>query len=132
MDEVLELLKKVRTFYLATVEGDQPRVRPMGAIHVFDGKMYTASGRSKDMSKQMFVNPKVEMCAFDAETGTWLRVTCKLVEETSAEAKKSMFDSHPNLGQMYDIEGEEFLLLRFDDAVARFDSFGGEPTYIKF
>ena len=78
MEQVAKFLKEADTYYLATVEGDQPRVRPFGTAHIFEGKLYIQTGKSKAVSKQIHANPKVEICAF--KDGEWLRVAGELVE----------------------------------------------------
>ena len=82
MNEVYEFLKKAWVFYLATADGDQPRVRPFGAVDIFDGKLYIQTGKKKDVAKQIADNPKAEICAFTE--GRWLRITCELVEDREA------------------------------------------------
>ena len=79
IDEVCTFLKEVGTYYLATTDGDQPRVRPFGTAHIFEGKLYIQTGKVKDVAKQLDANPKFEICAFDK--GTWVRISGKLVEE---------------------------------------------------
>lgn len=132
MEEVYEFLKKVGTYYLATVEGDQARVRPMGTVNIFDGKLYIQTGKSKDVAKQMLANPKSEVCAFDAGTGAWIRVSGKLIEDDRREAKQAMLDAYPSLSGMYSADDDNTLVLYFADATARFDSFGQETTSIDF
>lgn len=92
MDKVLKFLKDAETYYLATVEGDQPRVRPFGTVHVFEGKLYIQTGKVKDVSKQLHQNPKAEICAF--KNGEWLRVSGKLIEDDRNEARQSMLDAY--------------------------------------
>ena len=92
MKRVYDFLKKAEVYYLATVEGDQPRVRPFGTVNEFEGKLYIQTGKIKPTSHQLAANPKTEICAF-AE-GTWVRVACELVEDDRFEAKKSMLDVH--------------------------------------
>ena len=99
MDKVLKFLKDAETYYLATVEGDQPRVRPFGTAHVFEGKLYIQTGKVKDVSKQLHQNPKAEICAF--KNGEWLRVSGKLIEDDRNEARQSMLDAYPSLQKMY-------------------------------
>ena len=99
MDKVLKFLKDVETYYLATVESDQPRVRPFGTAHVFEGKLYIQTGKIKDVSKQLHQNPKAEICAF--KNGEWLRVSGKLIEDDRNEARQSMLDAYPSLQKMY-------------------------------
>ena len=79
MERVAKFLKEAETYYLATVEGDQPRVRPFGTAHIFEGKLYIQTGKVKDVSKQIHANPKVAICAF--KNGEWLRVAGELVEK---------------------------------------------------
>ena len=121
MNEVYEFLKKCGTYYLATVEGDQPRVRPFGTVDLFEGKLYIQTGKSKATSKQLQVNPKAEICAFI--DGTWLRLAGTLVRDDRIEAKKHMLDQYPSLRSMYSEEDDNTEVLYFRDAVATFDSF---------
>ncbi len=131
MNEVLNYLKACGTYYLATVEGDQPRVRPFGTVNVFDGKLYIQTGKSKEVSKQLHINPKAEICAFSTD-GTWIRVTGKLIPDERREAKKAMLDAYPNLRGMYSEDDGNTEVLYFEDATAVFYSFGGAPKTVKF
>lgn len=129
MKEILEFLKKVNTYYLATVEGNQPRVRPFGTIEEFEGKLYIQTGKVKDVSKQIQANSKVELCAFDGEK--WLRVTGKLVRDDRVEAKAHLLDAYPSLKAMYSADDDNTEVLYFEDAVATFSSFTQAPVVIK-
>ena len=130
MDKVLKFLKDVETYYLATVEGDQPRVRPFGTVHVFEGKLYIQTGKVKDVSKQLHQNPKAEICAF--KNGEWLRVSGKLIEDDRNEARQSMLDAYPSLQKMYKADGGNTEVFYFENATAIFSSFTHEPQIIKF
>lgn len=130
MNEVLEFLKKAGTYYLATVEGDQPRVRPFGTINEFEGKLYIQTGKVKPCSKQMIANPKVEICAFAG--GQWLRIQALAIEDDRFEAKKSMLDAYPNLRGMYSEDDGNTQVLYLKDAVATFSSFTAPSKEIRF
>lgn len=130
MQEVYDFLKECGVYYLATVEGDQPRVRPFGTVDIFEGKLYIQTGKVKDVSKQLQANPKAEICAF-AE-GTWLRVAGKLVRDDRVEAKAHMLDAYPNLKAMYSAEDDNTEVLYFEDATATFSSFTAPARTIKF
>jgi uncharacterized pyridoxamine 5'-phosphate oxidase family protein len=130
MQEVHEFLKKCGTYYLATVEGDQPRVRPFGTVHIFDGKLYIQTGKRKSVSKQMMKNPKIEICAMNG--GQWIRIQAIAVEDNRVEAKQSMLDAYPNLKSMYSATDDNTQVLYLKDAVATINSFGGEPKVINF
>lgn len=132
MQTVHDFLKKTNTYYLATMDGDQPRVRPFGTIHLFEGKLYLQTGRKKDVSKQISANPKVELSAFDAETGAWLRVAAVLVEDSRAQAQESMLDAYPNLKQMYAVNDGNATVYYLKDAVATFSSFADAPREVRF
>ena len=132
MKEVYDFLKKCGTYYLATVEGDQPRVRPFGTIDIFEGKLYIQTGKVKEVSKQIQANSKVEISAFDASTGNWVRIAGKLVRDDRVEAKAHMLDAYPNLKAMYSAEDENTEVLYFEDATATFSSFTEEPIVVKF
>ena len=95
MERVCKFLKDAGVYYLATVEGDQPRVRPFGTAHIFEGRLYIQTGKAKPCSRQILENPKVELCAF--HNGTWVRIAGELAEDDRVEAKKSMLDAYPNL-----------------------------------
>lgn len=130
MDKVLKFLKDAETYYLATVEGDQPRVRPFGTAHVFEGKLYIQTGKVKDVSKQLHQNPKAEICAF--KNGEWLRVSGKLIEDDRNEARQSMLDAYPSLQKMYKADDGNMEVFYFKNATAIFSSFTHEPQIIKF
>ncbi|MBE6929659.1 MAG: NimC/NimA family protein [Ruminococcaceae bacterium] len=125
MERVCEFLKKAGAYYLATVEGDQPRVRPFGTAHIFEGKLYIQTGKVKPASKQLAANPKAELCAF--MDGAWLRVSCELIEDDRVEARKSMLDAYPNLRAMYDENDGNTQVLYLKNAVATLSSFTAAP-----
>ena len=128
--EVMHFLREAKVFYLATVEGDQPRVRPFGALDFFEGKLYTQTGKVKNVSKQLQANPKAEICAFNE--GKWLRITCKLIRDERIEAKTHMLESNPMLKSMYSAEDDNTEVLYFADAEATFSSFTEPPRSFKF
>ena len=130
MKRVLDFLKKAEVYYLATAEGDQPRVRPFGTINEFEGKLYVQTGKVKPTSKQLAANPKAEICAFC--DGAWIRVACELVEDDRFEARKSMLDAYPNLRHMYDENDGNTQVLYMQKATATISSFGGAPVVIEF
>ena len=121
---------KIESFYLATVEGDQPRVRPFGTAHIFEGKLYIQTGKSKDVSKQLAANNKTEICAF--KDGKWLRVAGTLIEDDRVEARQSMLDAYPQLQSMYSADDGNTQVLYFKDATATFSSFTDAPEVVKF
>ena len=130
MDEVLQFLKDAGTYYLATVEGDQPRVRPFGTAHIFEGRLYIQTGKCKPVSHQLAANPKAEICAFHG--GRWLRLAGELVEDDRREARQSMLDAYPSLQQMYSADDGNTQVLYFRDATAVFSSFTEPPRVIRF
>jgi uncharacterized pyridoxamine 5'-phosphate oxidase family protein len=130
MERVVKFLKDAKVYYLATVEGDQPRVRPFGTAHVFEGKLYIQTGKVKEVSKQLHANPKAEICAF--MDGKWLRVAGELIEDERIEAKKSMLDAYPSLRGRYSEDDGNTEVFYFKDATATFSSFSSEPEVIKF
>lgn len=130
MEKVVQFLKDAGTYYLATVDGDQPRVRPFGTAHIFEGKLYIQTGKSKDVSKQLHANPKAEICAF--HDGKWLRVAGELVSDDRREAKVSMLDAYPSLQSMYSADDDNTEVLYFKNATATFSSFTDAPETIKF
>ena len=130
MQEVLDFLKDCGVFYLATVEGDQPRVRPFGALAVFEGKLYTQTGKVKSVSKQLAANPKAEICAFKG--GKWIRIETTLVDDPRLEAQEAMLAQNPGLARMYKAGDGNTQVLYFKDSTATISSFTEEPKVITF
>ena len=130
MQRVCDFLKEAGVYYLATVEGDQPRVRPFGTAHIFEGKLYIQTGHVKPCAQQLLANPKAELCAF--HKGTWLRIACDLIEDDRVEARKSMLDAYPNLRRMYDENDGNTMVLYMKNATATFSSFTAAPEVVTF
>ncbi len=130
VERVCSFLDEAKTYYLATVEGDQPRVRPFGTAMVYEGRLYIQTGKVKAVSKQIAANPKVEICAF--HEGKWLRLAGTLVNDDRREAKASMLEKMPALKGMYSADDDNTQVLYFRDATATFSSFGGAPETLTF
>ena len=130
IERVCEFLDEAKTYYLATVEGDQPRVRPFGTALVYDGKLYIQTGKVKAVSRQIAANPKVELCAFHG--GKWLRLAGTLVNDDRREAKAAMLDKMPGLKGMYSADDDNTQVLYFKDATATFSTFGQAPETFTF
>ena len=130
MEKVCKFLKEAGVYYLATVEGDQPRVRPFGTAHIFEGKLYIQTGKVKPVSAQISANPKAELSAF--KDGTWVRICAELVEDDRVEARKSMLDAYPELRHMYDENDGNTQVLYLKNATATFSSFTAALEVIKF
>ncbi len=130
MERVEKFLKEAGTYYLATVEGDQPRVRPFGTANIFEGKLYIQTGKSKNVSKQIHANPKVEICA--CKGPEWLRVACTLVEDDRVEARQAMLDAYPSLQGMYSADDGNTEVFYLKDATAVFSSFTAAPETVTF
>lgn len=130
MKEVQEFLKECGVYYLATIEGNQPRVRPFGTAEIFDNHLYIQTGKKKDVYKQIEINPNVEICAF--KDGKWIRVSGKLVLDDRIEAKKDMLNKNPSLRGMYDENDDNTAVLYFESARAIISSFTETPKVIEF
>ena len=130
MKEVCEFLKKCGTYYLATADGDQPRVRPFGTAHIIDGKLCIQTGKSKKVFREIAANPKVEICAFDG--GKWLRLSGELYEDDRRETRVEMLDAYPELRRMYNEDDGNTAVLAFRSATAVFSSFTEPPKTVEF
>ena len=130
MERVEKFLKDANVYYLATMEGDQPRVRPFGTAHIFEGKLYIQTGKVKGVYKQLKENPKAEICACIKDQ--WLRVSGELIEDDRREARQSMLDDYPSLQSMYSADDGNTAVFYFHNATAVFSSFQAEPEVIKF
>ena len=128
MNEIYEFLKNAGVYYLATAEGDQPRVRPFGTIDVFEGKLYIQTGLKKDVAKQMLANPRVELCAF--HEGKWIRVTAKAIHEPNEAAEAHLLDAYPSLRAAYQPGDGNTAVFALTEGAARIESFTEAPqTY---
>ena len=130
MQEVYEFLKKCGTYYLGTVDGDQPRVRPFGTIDLFDGRLTIQTGKIKDVSRQMIRNPKIEICAFDGER--WLRLAATAVEDSRIEAQEHMLAAYPSLQGMYQAGDGNTQIFALTQVTATFSSFTEAPRTVTF
>ena len=130
IEKVYQFLEEARTYYLATVDGDQPRCRPFGTALLYDGKLYIQTGKVKAVSKQIAANPKVEICAFNG--GKWLRVAGELVNDDSRDVKVAMLEKMPMLKKMYSADDDNTQVLYFKNATATFCSFTEAPEVITF
>ncbi len=130
MEEVKNFLKEAGVYYLATVDGNKPKVRPFGTAEIFEGKLYIQTGKGKDVYKQIIANPNVEICAF--KDGKWIRVAGELVPDERIEAKKDMLDKNPNLRGMYNENDDNTIVLYFKEGTATIYSFTDTPKVINF
>ncbi|MBP0954948.1 MAG: pyridoxamine 5'-phosphate oxidase family protein [Oscillospiraceae bacterium] len=130
MERVCSFLDEAQTYYLATVEGDQPRVRPFGTALLYEGRLYIQTGKVKEVSKQIAANPKVEICAY--KDGKWLRIAGELVNDDSRDVKAAMLDKMPSLKAMYSADDDNTQVLYFKNAKATFSSFTEAPETIEF
>lgn len=130
MKEVQEFLKECGVYYLATIDGNQPRVRPFGVAEIYDNHLYIQTGKSKNVSKQIQINPNVEICAY--KDGEWLRICGKLVRDERVEVKEYVLDNNPELKSMYSAEDDNTEVLYFENGTATFSSFTEEPRVIEF
>lgn len=131
MKEVYEFIKKCEVYYLATTEGDQPRVRPFGTANIFEDKLYIQMGRVKKVSQQLSKNPKIEICAFDGKSA-WLRLQAVVIEDNRREPKVSMLNAYPELKDRYSPDDSNTQVFYLKNAVATIETFGGKPKEIKF
>lgn len=130
MQEVYGFLKAVKTYYIATAEGDQPRVRPFGTAEIYDNHLYFQTGKKKNVAHQIGANPKIEICAFDG--ARWLRLSGTAVEDDRAEAQAHMLEAYPELKSMYAVGDGNTVVYYLKDAVAKFSSFSAPEREIRF
>ena len=130
IEKVCKFLEECGVYYLATAEGDQPRVRPFGTVMVYEGKLYIQTGKVKPVSHQLAANPKAEICGF--KDGKWIRVSGALVNDERVEAKTAMLDKYPTLKGMYSPDDDNTQVLYFQAGTAVFASFGGAPETVSF
>lgn len=130
MREVYDFLKKCGTYFIATMDGDQPRVRPFGTVDIFENRLYIQTGKVKNVSKQIKANPKIEICAMT--DGKWIRIEAIAVDDDRIEPKQHMLDAYPQLKSMYAADDDNTQVFYLKDATATIASFTDKPKVIKF
>ena len=130
MKTVYDFLKEAKTYYIATIDGETPRVRPFGTIDLFEGKLYFQTGRVKPCYKQMKENPKIEICAMKGME--WIRISATAVEDTNIEAEKHLLEAYPELQGRYQPGDGNNVVFYLKDATAVISSFTTEPVTIQF
>jgi len=128
MNEVAKYLQECGTFYLATVEDDQPHVRPFGAVCEFEGKLYIVTNNKKDVYNQMRVNGKVEISGMNK--GTWIRLKGVVKEDTRREARVAMMEANDSLRSMYHVDDNLMTVFAFESGTATICSFTESPRVI--
>lgn len=118
--KIYEFLDKVGDYFLATVEGDQPRVRVFGTALLYDGRLFIETGKSKAVSRQIALNPKVEICAWD--TKMWMRLAGELEEDERDEIKVALLEKMPFLKEKYEVGDGNMQMLYFKKGVATFST----------
>lgn len=131
MDEVLAFLKENPTYFLATMNGDQPEIRPFGTICKYNDKLYIQTGMVKDVYKQLVANPKIALCGWDGK-GNWLRINATAVPDHSVEASKALLDEYPSLQRGYAPGDGNCVVVELKDATARFCAFGQDERMVTF
>ncbi|MDR2472899.1 MAG: pyridoxamine 5'-phosphate oxidase family protein [Tannerella sp.] len=132
MQDVYQFVKKCGFYFIATVDGDQPRVRPFGTVAIYENKLYIQTGKKKNIAKQLKINPKIEICAYDVTGGKWIRIEAKAIADERRQAKQYMLDQYPELKKMYSADDDNTLVLYLKDATAWLNSFSEETIVIKF
>lgn len=132
MQRVRDFLHAAGVYFLATVDGDTPQVRPFGTAEIIEGKLYIQTGHVKNVAKQIAANPKIAICAYKADEGRWLRISATLVEDQRVDVKKAMLDANPGLRSMYDENDGNTAVYFLKDAKATISSFTADPIVIDF
>ena len=130
MQRVRDFLHQTGYYFLATVDVDQPQVRPFGTAEIIEGKLHIQTGHVKAVAHQIAANPKIAICAYNGSE--WLRINATLVEDNRVEIKKAMLDANPGLRSMYDENDSNTAVFFLKDATATISSFTAEPIEISF
>jgi len=130
MEEVFKFLKECGVFYVATIDDSLPRVRPFGALNMFENKIYVLTGHNKKVCHQLLNNPHVEICTFNGKE--WIRIECKLIEDIRVDAKEAFLDSNPDLRGRYSEYDDNTAVFYMQDATATISSFVTAPRIIHF
>ena len=130
MNRVVEELKKVKIFYIATVEDDQPRVRPFSSIAEFESNAYICTGKHKEIYSQISKNPKIELSGM-YDGGTWLRVSATLELDERIEAQEAVLNDPTGPSQLYKPNDGRFVVYKLTNVKALKYNFYAAPEEIK-
>lgn len=130
IQQIHDFLKEAKCYYIATVDGDQPHVRPFGTILIFENRLYVQTGRKKKVGKQLLANGKVEICAMKGNEV--IRVTGTLINDPRRAAKAAMLDAYPGLKKMYSPDDDNTMVLYFNGGTAVISSYSKPPVTIRF
>lgn len=131
MKEVYEFLKASGVYYLATMDGDQPRVRPFGTIDIFEDKLYIQTGKVKKVADQLKANPKVEISSMTPD-GKWIRIAAEAILDENIAAQEHMLENYPDLKAMYQPGDGNTEVYYLQNAVVQICSFTEPPKEIRF
>ncbi|MBP5375588.1 MAG: pyridoxamine 5'-phosphate oxidase family protein [Bacteroidaceae bacterium] len=132
MQEVQAFLKECNAFFIATVDGDQPHVRPFGVSEIIDGRLYIMTGKVKDVYKQMAANGKFEICALKPSGSEWMRLSGTLVTDETLSVKEEFLNRNESLKSMYKADDDNMAVLYITNAQARFCSFAAPERKVNF
>ncbi len=132
MQEVQAFLKDCGAFFIATVDGDQPRVRPFGVSEIIDGRLYIMTGKVKDVFKQMAKNGKFEICALKKSGSEWMRISGTLINDETLSVKEEFLKRNPGLKSMYKADDGNMAVLYITNGTARFSSFSAPERTVNF
>ena len=132
MQEVQAYLKECGAFFIATADGDQPRVRPFGVAEIIDGRLYIVTGKVKDVYKQMAANGKFEICALKSSGSEWMRLSGTLVDDETLAVKEELLNRNEGLKTMYKADDDNMAVLYITNATARFCSFSAPERKVNF
>jgi uncharacterized pyridoxamine 5'-phosphate oxidase family protein len=131
-NSVCEFVRKCGFYFIATAEGDQPRVRPFGTMTLYEDRLYIQTSKQKYIAAQLKANPKIEICAYNQSSGEWMRIAATTIADERIEAKKYILDQYPDLKSMYSPDDDKTLILYLKDVTVMLNSFAGETKTVKF
>ncbi len=130
MEEIIQFLTGNGAFYIATMDGDSPRVRPFGFAMIYEGRLYFCTGGKKKVCRQLEANPHTEMSAMNT-AGEWVRVSGEAVFDNDMGAKQAAFQAMPGLANIYQSpENPEFKVFYLSSPQATVYSMTAAPRSV--
>ena len=135
LQKTLNFLQKCGTFYVATTDGNQPRVRPFGLVIEHENKLWFGTANTKEVYRQLMANPRIEISA-TSPTMEWVRLSGQAVFESNAEVKRKAFELLPMLANIYqgseDPVFEVFYLAEAEAVFQGMGNYGAPPEVGRF
>lgn len=125
--EAANILAEAPMCFIATINGNEPKVRAFQYQFEQDGKLWFCTAKSKDVFKQLKANPAVQICAVRQDM-TWVRVSGKVALEDNRAVKERILSEQPLIKGIYGTaDNPDFTTFCLEHGAYTIAGFSGNP-----